>query len=90
MKLTPLSKSTWATFELCPWKAHAHKNLGLESIAGPAAEAGKEAHSLIENVLRNEMTPEQAMDAASTPEIAEWVRVALKAVDEIRGNHAGS
>lgn len=84
MHLSPLSKSTWATFELCPWKAHAHKNLGLESVAGPAAEAGKEAHTLIENVLRGHMTPEEAIAKASDPEIGDWIQAGLDHVADIR------
>lgn len=84
MNLSPLSKSTWQTFEKCPWKAHAHKNLGLESIAGPAAEAGKEAHSLIEQIIKGEISPEDAMASASDPEIADWVQTALDHLDDVR------
>lgn len=56
MILSPLSKSTWSTFEKCPWKAHAHKNLGMPSEAGPAAEMGVVVHDIIAKVLKGEVS----------------------------------
>lgn len=70
MILTPLSKSTWQTFEKCPWKAHAHKNLGLESVAGPAAEMGVEVHDIIARVLKRELDFQDIDKVASSDEVS--------------------
>jgi hypothetical protein len=59
MQLTPLSKSTYSVFLKCPFKAHAHKNLGHKSIAGPAAELGSAVHLVWENWLNTGKDPEQ-------------------------------
>jgi hypothetical protein len=77
MILTPLSKSTYGTFEKCAWKAHAHKNLKLESKPGPAAIIGSETHSLIEAILKGEMTFSDVSEVASSPEIVSWIQRAL-------------
>lgn len=77
MILTPLSKSTYGTVEKCAWKAHAHKNLKLESMPGPAAIIGSETHTLIEHILKGEKTFSDVSSMASTPEIVSWVQRAL-------------
>ncbi len=73
MKLDPLSKSTYKNWLKCPWKAHAHKNLGFVDVSGPAALMGIEFHYLLAEVLAGRMTLEQAIAAASTKEIGWWL-----------------
>lgn len=77
MNLTPLSKSTYRTFTACPWKAHAHKNLGFTFRSGPAAGLGIEVHLLIAQVLQGRLTRDEAQQRASSIEAAELIARAL-------------
>lgn len=77
MYLQPLSKSTYSTFEKCPWKAHAHKNLGIPSKSSPAAELGVKAHELIAAILKKEISQDDIDIFAETDDIAEMTRAAF-------------
>jgi hypothetical protein len=77
MFLQPLSKSTYSTFEKCPWKAHAHKNLGIPSESSPAAELGVKAHELIAAILKGEISKEDIDVFAEDNDIAEMTRAAF-------------
>jgi hypothetical protein len=68
--LQPLSKSTYQTFESCPWKAHCHKNLGIKSESGPAAEMGIKVHELIAKILTGEIKYDDIDIFAETEEMA--------------------
>lgn len=77
MLLQPLSKSTYTNFLRCPWKAHAHKNLGIPSISGPAAIFGVKTHELIAAVLLGQVKFDEIDIYAESDEMAEMTRFAV-------------
>jgi hypothetical protein len=77
MRLDPLSKSTYSTWETCHWKAHAHKNLGIESISGPAAVLGQDTHQVIQSVLKKEVDFSEIDKVSGSEEIADLARKAF-------------
>ena len=77
MRLDPLSKSTYIKWLVCPWMAHAHKNLKLPNLAGLAAARGKETHALIEGVIKGELDFQDLPAKASDKEIASWAQRAF-------------
>jgi hypothetical protein len=78
VRLDPLSKSTYKNWLKCPWKAHAHKNLGLVDVSGPAALNGQEFHYLLAEALSGRMTLERAIAAASIEEIGWWLENTMR------------
>lgn len=77
MYLVPLSKSTYQNFLLCPWAAHAFKNLGIESETSEAAQIGVDTHALIAEVLLGNVS-EAAIDIfAGSEDIATYTHNAL-------------
>lgn len=79
MNLTPLSKTTHRTFCVCPWKAHAHKNLGFPHHSGPAADIAVEVRLLLAQVLEGTLTHGEAHQKATSTEIAGLVARTLAA-----------
>lgn len=77
MFLKPLSKSTYQNFLLCPWAAHAFKNLGIESETSDAAQLGVDAHALIAEVLLNNVAEASIDIFAKSEEVAELTKSAL-------------
>ncbi len=78
MILKPLSKSAYATFALCPFKAHAHKNLGFERPSNFLAMNGKLIHSLREKIDNGELTLDAAKSLTTDPETANLLEKAVK------------
>lgn len=70
MILKPLSKSTLAVFRVCPFKAHAFKNLGFERPSGFLAQTGKLIHDFRDRIERQALTLEEAVSQIKDPEIA--------------------
>ena len=77
MKLIPLSKSTYATFVVCPFKANAHKNLGYPRQPTVLASRGKLVHHYREKISNSEMTLDQARSQITDPEVAMLVEKAV-------------
>ena len=70
MILKPLSKSTFAVFRVCPFKAHAFKNLGFERPSGFLAQTGKLIHDFRDRIERQTLTLEEAVSQIRDSEIA--------------------
>jgi len=88
MRLLPLSKSKYAVFLKCPWKAHALKNLGFQETTTLAAEQGIEAHAHLANILSGLTTVDDALQACSSEDVKYFVRQGLK-LNPIR-NHSNA
>lgn len=78
MKLKPLSKSTCSIVPICPFKAHAHKNLGYERTSNIYAARGKLVHAYKEKIDSGRITLEQALSEIKDPEISELVELSVK------------
>mgnify|MGYP000843924945 FL=1 len=70
MILKPLSKSTYSVFLVCPFRAHAFKNLGFERPSNFMAQRGKLIHTLREKIEDGELTLEDAISQTDDPEMA--------------------
>ncbi|MFH1118083.1 MAG: hypothetical protein V1792_29530 [Pseudomonadota bacterium] len=71
MRLVPLSSDTYRIFTVCPWKAHAHNNLGFAPEPGPASDPSLEVRHLLGHALRGRLTPEQALQRGASREAAD-------------------
>lgn len=78
--LFPLSKSGLGNFEMCPWYAHALKNLGFQSPPSEATEIGIKKHWWVGEILQGNTSVED-MRVAEPPEIYEDVELALQQHD---------
>jgi hypothetical protein len=81
MILQPLSKSHWQTFLKCPWKAHCHKNLRIPSLTSRAGEIGREAHALIDAVLKGSLSFSEIGQVADDPEVVSLAQNAFSFPD---------
>ncbi len=77
MKLAPLSSRIYRMFTVCPWKAHAHMNLGLAPHSGPAADPDFEVRHVLAEALRGRLTLQEARQRAGSPEVADLVSQAM-------------
>lgn len=77
MKLVPLTSSAYRTFTLCPWKAHAHNNLGFALASSPETRLDFEVRHLLARILRGTLTLEEARHRGASGEAVDLVARAL-------------
>jgi len=72
-----LSKSTYATALKCPWKAYAHKVMGLRSESNQAAENGIVTHQLWGEIIRGTTRFDDALEAVPNDNVRFLLKQAI-------------
>lgn len=78
MRFNRISKSFLATFKVCAFKADAHHNQGIDSIANIWAERGKTVHKLKEQIDSGLVSFEDARKLTNDPDVWNLVDLAVK------------